>query len=48
MYQADLIVWILKILVSWESNNANIVGSPFGISLKDAAEKIVLYCSNKS
>ena len=41
MYPADLVVWILKILVSGKSNTAYNIGSPFGISLKDAAEKIV-------
>ena len=41
MYQADLVVWILKILVSGKTNTAYNVGSPFGISLKDVAEKII-------
>jgi len=41
MYPADLVVWILKILVSGKMNTAYNVGSPFGISLKDVAEKIV-------
>jgi nucleoside-diphosphate-sugar epimerase len=41
MYPADLVVWILKILISGKTNTAYNVGSPFGISLKDAAEKIV-------
>jgi len=41
MYPADLVVWILKILVSGKINNAYNVGSPLGISLKDVAEKIV-------
>lgn len=41
MYPADLVVWILKILVSGKTNTAYNVGSPFGISLKDVAEKIV-------
>lgn len=41
MYPADLVVWILKILISGKINTAYNVGSPLGISLKDAAEKIV-------
>jgi len=41
MYPADLVVWILKILLSGKMNTAYNVGSPYGISLKDAAEKIV-------
>jgi dTDP-glucose 4,6-dehydratase len=41
MYPADLVVWILKILLSGKMNTAYNVGSPFGISLKDVAEKIV-------
>jgi len=41
MYPADLVVWILKILVSGKLNTAYNIGSPMGISLKDAAKKIV-------
>lgn len=41
MYPADLVVWILKLLVSGKSSAAYNVGSPYGISLKDVAEKIV-------
>lgn len=40
MYPADLVVWILKILISGKINTAYNVGSPLGISLKDVAEKI--------
>lgn len=41
MYPADLVVWLLKILISGRKNTAYNVGSPYGISLKDAAEKII-------
>lgn len=41
MYPADLVVWILKILIAGKINTAYNVGNPLGISLKDAAEKIV-------
>jgi dTDP-glucose 4,6-dehydratase len=41
MYPSDLVVWILKILVSGKKSTSYNVGSPFGISLKEVAEKIV-------
>lgn len=41
MYPADLVVWILKILINGKANTAYNVGSPLGISLKDVAEKII-------
>jgi nucleoside-diphosphate-sugar epimerase len=41
MYPADLVVWLLKILVDGKRNIAYNLGSPLAISLKDAAEKIV-------
>ena len=47
MYPADLVVWILKILISGKRNTAYNIGSPFGISLKDAAEKIVHIAQTK-
>lgn len=47
MYPADLVVWILKILISGKINTAYNIGSPFGISLKDVAEKIVHIAQTK-
>jgi nucleoside-diphosphate-sugar epimerase len=41
MYPADLVVWILKILISGRINSAYNVGSPFGINLKNAAKEII-------
>ena len=41
MYPADLVVWILKILANGKINTAYNVGNPLGISLRNAAEKIV-------
>lgn len=41
MYPADLVVWMLKILINGKINTAYNVGSPLGISLKDVAEKII-------
>jgi nucleoside-diphosphate-sugar epimerase len=41
MYPADLVVWILKILISGKTNTSYNVGSPLGISLKNVANKIV-------
>jgi dTDP-glucose 4,6-dehydratase len=41
MYPADLVVWMLKILISGKINTAYNVGSPLGTSLKDVAEKII-------
>jgi len=41
MYPSDLVVWILKILISGKISTTYNVGSPFGISLKNVAEKIV-------
>ena len=47
MYPSDLVVWILKILASGKINTSYNVGSPFGISLKDVAEKIVHIAQTK-
>jgi len=41
MYPADLVVWLLKILVDGKRNTAYNVGSPLAISLKDAAKQII-------
>lgn len=47
MYPSDLVVWVLKILVSGKNNTAYNVGSPFGISLKSVAEKIIHIAQTK-
>jgi len=47
MYPADFVVWILKILISGKTNTAYNVGSPFGISLKDVAEKVIQIAQTK-
>lgn len=41
MYPADMVVWLLKILIDGKINTAYNVGSPKGISLKDVAAKVV-------
>ena len=41
MYPADMVVWLLKILIDGKENTAYNVGSPQGISLKDVAAKVV-------
>ncbi len=47
MYPADMVVWILKILASGKRNTSYNVGSPYGISLKNVAEKIVQFTDSK-
>jgi nucleoside-diphosphate-sugar epimerase len=47
MYPADLVVWILKLLVSGKNSTAYNVGSPYGVSLKDVAEMIVHIAQTK-
>lgn len=41
MYPVDMVVWLLKIMLNGKPSKAYNVGSPYGISLKSLAEKIV-------
>lgn len=40
MYPADMAVWMLRILIDGDAGVAYNVGSPYGITLQDLAEKI--------
>lgn len=43
MYSADLIVWLLKLLVHGRSGESYNVGSPEAISIKELAEEVVSF-----
>lgn len=48
MYASDMALWFLRILTDGCAGLAYNVGSPFGISLKDVAEKVLLYSNATS
>ena len=48
MYPSDMAHWLLRILIDGNPGIAYNVGSPYGISLKDLAEKIKHYSNTKS
>lgn len=47
MYPADMVAWLLRILVAGKNGSGYNVGSPVGISLKNIAEKIVQATKSK-
>jgi nucleoside-diphosphate-sugar epimerase len=48
MYPSDMALWFLRILTDGCEGLAYNVGSPFGISLKDVAEKVLQYSGASS
>ena len=48
MYPSDMAFWLLRILVDGNPGVAYNVGSPFGVTLKTLAEKIILHSNTKS
>ena len=48
MYPSDMALWFLRILTDGSAGLAYNVGSPYGISLKDVAEKVLQYSSAAS
>jgi len=48
MYSSDMALWFLRILTDGCAGFAYNVGSPFGISLKDVAEKVLQYSGASS
>lgn len=48
MYPSDMALWVLRILTSGTAGLAYNVGSPYGISLRDLAEKVLQYSSASS
>jgi nucleoside-diphosphate-sugar epimerase len=48
MYPSDMAYWLLRMLVDGKSGMAYNLGSPYGITLRDVAEKVKKYANSTS